>query len=786
MLQRHQTRNSLLFLAIWSVAIACQANELPHRHLATAYCVDCHGRSSPEGGLDLESLLEQPIERHSDIWERVIRKISTRQMPPLTSQRPTPAEYGSALEHLTATLDTTALDAPNPGNVPEFKRLNRTEYQNAIRDLLALEIDVTEYLPADESSDGFDHTRMRHLSPTLITRYLSAARRISQMAVGLPLSAPEGRTYRIRPDVTQEKHILGLPLGTRGGGSFLHQFPQTGTFEIQIRLTRDRNDEIEGLKGKHELVILIDKTPTATLAVEPPSAGTLADFDDATLKSRIHVSAGPHKIGATFLRKTGSLEEKIRQPLNVHFNLHRHPRLSPAIYELSITGPHPESAIPPEARPEHQTPSQKQIFVARPSKNLAAETAATRVLSPLARRAYRRAITHEDLTRLLDFFELGNAENGYEAGIQSALAAILTSPHFLFKMERHSATAPPHTAYPVNDFELASRLSFFLWSSLPDEELLELAERGQLHRTEVLSSQVERMLSDSRARNLATNFASQWLQLRNLDAITPDSRKFPDFDENLRQAMRRETELHMQALITENGSVLNLLRSNHTYLNERLAKHYGIRGVSGSRYRRVPVASTDRRGGILRQASILTVTSFATHTSPVVRGNWVLENILGAPAPPPPEDVPALDDQPTIGEFSTVRERLTQHRRDPDCASCHDLMDPIGFALENYDAVGRWREREHDASIVTSGQLPNGTQFAGIDDLEDALLEQPELFVTAFAEKLLTFALGRGIELHDGPAIRKIVKDAKSKNFRLSEIVQAIVRSVPFQLRMSP
>ena len=775
----------LLLTSCW-LTVACQAEDLPHQLIAKSYCVDCHGRSDPAGDFDLESLLDKPITQHSDAWERVVLKLRTQQMPPQASERPEPVEYSAALNHLTSVLDIASDGTPQPGRLPTFKRLNRTEYQNAIRDLLNLEIDPAEYLPADESSDGFDHTRMRHLSPTLITRYLTAARRISQQAVGLPVSSPSGRTYRIKPDVTQEKHVLGLPLGTRGGGSFLHHFQQSGTYEVQVRLTRDRNDEVEGLKSKHELVILVDKKSLATLRVEPPSSGTLADFDDALLTARIHIPSGPHQVGATFLRKSGSLEETIREPLNVHYNLHRHPRLSPAIYEISITGPDPAPSQQTDRAPEVQTPSQKRIFVVRPNHELSPKAAAIRVLRPLARRAYRRPVTPEDLMRLLGFFEIENAENGFESGIQSALAAILTSPHFLFKMEAGRATVGPRTAYAINNFELASRLSFFLWSSLPDDELLGLAEDGVLHRSEVLAAQVQRMLADDRTMNLATNFAGQWLQLRNLEGITPDSRKFPDFDENLRQAMRRETELHIEQLIVENRSVLDLLQTKHTFLNERLAKHYKIKGVSGSRYRRVDLASKDKRGGLLRQASILTITSYATRTSPVVRGNWVLENILGAPAPPPPDDVAALNEQSSIGDLPSIRERLMQHREDPACASCHDLMDPIGFALENYDAVGRWRERDQDAPILTHGQLPNGKQFDGIESLENALLAQPDLFITAFVQKLLTFALGRGTELHDAPAIRKIVRDAKEDNFRLLGIIQGIVRSVPFQQRMTP
>ena len=784
--QHFPRRMSLLLLASGWLTLVSYAEELPHQTLSKIYCVACHSSDSAEGGLDLESIISQPIVQNRDTWERVVRKISAQQMPPQSADRPTQTEYKSALKHLTTVLDTAASAAPDPGLSPAFRRLSRTEYQNSIRDLLDLEIDATEYLPADESSDGFDHTRMRHLSPTLITRYLNAARRISQLAVGSPVSSPDGHTYRIRPDVTQEQHVLGLPLGTRGGQAFLHHFQQAGTYQVEIRLTRDRNDEVEGLKGTHELIVLIDKDVRATIVVERPASGSLADFDDRKLTTRIRVPAGPHKVGVTFRRKSGSLEETIRQPLNVHYNLHRHPRLSPAIYELSITGPFADDTPSQSPGPETETPSRKRIFVARPEAELTAKAAATQVLRPLARRAYRRPLTPSDMTRLLGFFETEHAAHGYESGIQSAIAAILASPHFLLKLEAVPTQSSPNKAYAINDIELASRLSFFLWSSVPDEELLTVAEQGELHRPEILTAQVQRMLADARSRNLATNFANQWLQLRNLAAITPDARKFPDFDDNLRQAMRRETELHLEALIKENGSILDLLRTEHTFLNERLAKHYEIRGVSGSRFRRVELTGHERRGGLLRHASILTVTSYATRTSPVVRGNWVLENILGAPAPPPPADVPALEEQSTAGESVSVRTRLLQHRQDPACASCHDLMDPIGFALENYDAVGRWRQRDDDAPILTQGQLPNGKKFDGVHDLEKALLEEPELFVTAFTEKLLTFALGRGAGLHDGPAIRKVVRKARTENFRLSSIILGIVRSVPFQLRKSP
>ena len=767
---------------------SCLAEESLPRTVVARYCIDCHNPDNTEGGLDLKSALDFKVVSNSELWEKVVRKLNSRQMPPLSSERPSEPVYTSTIRHLTDRLDASAAALPNPGPTPAFKRLNRTEYQNAVRDLLDLQVDASDLLPADESSSGFDHTLVRTLSPTLVTRYLTAASKIAKQAVGTTTSGPTGKTYRIKPDVTQEKHVLGLPLGTRGGGTFLHHFQETGNYEIQIRLTRDRNDEVEGLNGKHELVLLVDDEQRASLPVTRPSSGTLADFDDTTLRAQFHVPAGPRELTATFLRKSGSLQETIRQPLNVHYNLHRHPRLSPAIYEVSVTGPYPVSPSPasaPHSDSTSDTPSQKRIFLARPSEQVSPDAAASQNLTTIARRAYRREVTPHDMSRLMQFFNDAHESDGFDAGIEAALAAILASPHFLLKIESVGTETSSAGISRINDYDLASRLSFFLWSSGPDDTLLDLAKENRLQQAGVLSAQVHRMLTDKKADNLATNFASQWLQLRNLESITPNARRFPDFDENLRRSMRRETELHIESMIAENRSVLDLLQCKHTFLNERLAKHYGIPGVQGSRYRLVELSPESRRGGLLRQASILTITSYATRTSPVVRGNWVLENILGSPAPPPPNDVPALEARASISETATLRERLLQHREDPACARCHDLMDPIGFALENFDAVGRWRDLELGKPIVGGGQLPDGESFSGLNDLEAALLKRPEVFATAFTEKLMTFALGRGIELHDAPAIRKIVREAEPDNYRISAIVLGIARSVPFQLRQA-
>ncbi len=752
-------------------------------HLIEEHCVYCHNAETNEAKLDLDGMLTQDISRNTDVWEKALRKIDARQMPPIGESRPSDTEYASITDHLAAALDTAAVAQPNPGRTDTFRRLNRTEYQNAVRDLFALEIDAAALLPADESSHGFDHITVGDLPPVLLTRYVQAAQKISRLTVGTPRKQPDGTTYRIQADVTQENHVPGLPLGTRGGGLFRHTFPCDGEYEIQIRLTRDRNDEVEGLNGSHQLEVLIDRARVATFIVEPPKKKVANHFDDTKLNARFTVSAGPRDLGVTFVRNGGSLEETKRQPLNVHFNLHRHPRLSPAIYQVSITGPFTNDT---SHGPRTETPSRRRIFIVKSTSAVDEEATARTIVTALARRAYRRSVDDNDLQRPMQFFREARQQDGFEAGIEMAISAILTSPHFLFKIEREPAPGSSAAGKPYNisDFELASRLSFFLWSSIPDEELLATAERGELRRPDVLEAQTRRMLADEKASSLATNFASQWLHLRNLESKTPDGRLFPDFDQNLRLAMREETELHFQHMVEDDGIVLDLIKTDHTYLDQRLAKHYGIPYVYGSRFRRVDLPKDSRRGGLLRQGSILTVTSYATRTSPVIRGNWVLENLLGSPAPPPPGDVPSLDAGVISSELS-VRERLTLHRADRACASCHSLMDPVGFSLENFDAVGRWRDLESGKPVDASGGLPGGSVFEGVSGLEAAILKRPDVFVRTMTEKLMTFALGRGVELYDGPAIRRVVREAKKDDYRFSAIVLGIVRSVPFQMRNS-
>jgi hypothetical protein len=747
--------------------------------LVNDYCINCHNADKKKGDLDFDNIGLEDVARHPDTWEKVVRKLRTRQMPPPDRKRPDEKTYETVLTHLEGSLDRVALQHPNPGRTETFRRLNRTEYQNAIRDLLALEIDAAALLPKDEVGHGFDNVTVGDLSPTLLDRYISAARKISRLAVGSSIRSQGGDTFRIRPDVTQEEHVDGLPIGTRGGTLISHTFPQDAEYEFQVRLARDRNEEVEGLREPHELELLIDRERVKLFTVvPPPGPNKNHEMVDQHLKFRMPLRAGPHQIGVTFLKNPSELLETKRQPYSAHFNMHRHPRLTPAIYQVSINGPY-------TAKGSGDTPSRRRIFIAKPAKPSEEEKCAERILSTLMRRAYRRPVEKVDLEKPMAFFREARAEQGFEAGIESALSAILVNPQFLFRIEQDPDGAKPNAPYRISDLDLASRLSFFLWSSIPDNELLDAAERGDLHKPAVLERQVRRMLADSRSRTLVSNFAGQWLYLRNLDSITPDLRLFPDFDDNLRQAFRQETEFFFDSIVREDRSVLDLLKADYTFLNERLAKHYGIPHVYGSRFRRVAVDRDSERGALLRQGSILTVTSYATRTSPVMRGKWVLENILGTPPPPPLPNVPALKDN-TISAMLSVRQRLAEHRANTACASCHNMMDPVGFAFENFDAVGRWRTMEDGMSVDNSGGLPDGESFNGMAGLETGLLKRPEVFAATLTEKLLTFALGRGMEYYDAPAVRKIVRDAKTSDYRFSSIIAGITTSTPFTMRRLP
>lgn len=762
--------------------------------MVKGFCLDCHSGRDATAGLDLEALskeLEASIASpENSAWEKVAKRLRARQMPPADYGHPAEKEYADALNELETALDAYAAQHPRPGRTESIRRLNRTEYQNSIRDLLGIKLDVKEMLPADQEGHGFDNVTVGELPPILLSRYLSAAEKISRLAVGRIRKNPDGRTVRLPAARTQEDHVAGLPLGTRGGLVLDHHFPTSGDYEIQIRLMRDRDEKVEGLNEPHELDILIDRKLAHRFQVKPPEKqpGWALDYtlSDKHLVKRIRVDAGLHKVGVTFPAKQFSLLENRRQPFDVAFNRHRHPRRSPAIYEVSIVGP-----FDPERNESMtNTLSRKLLFDglvgsserAKLKNAEAAQNLAEIVLSRVIRIAYRRPVQPEDLKVPLSFFNMRYEDAGFEAGIETALTTVLINPHFLLRAEKDRTSIDGRNLFSISDLELASRLSFFLWSSLPDDELLSLAESKKLSEPEVLQSQVSRMLTDPRSNSLVSNFASQWLYLRNLDSLEPDKREFADFDDNLRDAMRQETELLFEHMLRNDASILYLLKPDVTYLNERLAKHYGLKQIVGSHFRPVPVSESPRRGGILRHASILSVTSYATRTSPTIRGNWVLENLLGTPAPPPPPNVPALKEK-TTSVNATVRQRLAEHRENPACASCHNLMDPIGFALENYDAVGRWRHFDDEQEIDSSGTLPSGTPIRSVEDVENGILANPDLYAFTFAGKLMTFALGRGVEPFDGPALRKIVARAKANDYRFSELVKAIVLSEPFRMK---
>ena len=762
-----------------TVAAAPTPSAAASRRLLDRYCLTCHNQRLETAGLSLEALDIAHVDADAAVWEKVVQKLRTGTMPPSNRPQPPAGERQAMLAWLQTSLDAAADAHPNPGRTETLRRLNRTEYRNAVRDLLAVDIDAAALLPPDESGHGFDNVTVGDLPPALLDRYISASRNISRLAIGARRLSTDSTVIRVPPDATQEAHVPGLPIGTRGGVLVSHTFAQDGEYDIQVRLARNRSGNIGGLRDPrpHELELLLDRAVIASFTVARPPGGddTLLDRN---LKVRVPVTAGPHELGVTFSKDGGSLIETERQPLQSHFNEQRHPRQTPAVYQVTITGPYaPQGAA--------DTPSRRRLFVCRPDEPHQEEACAEEILATLMRRAYRRAVLAADIEGPLAFYREARAAGSFDDGIERALSAVLINPEFLFRVELDPEQAANGGAYRVSDLELASRLSFFLWSSLPDDELLAAAERGELSRPDELERQTLRMLADPRSYNLASNFAGQWLQLRNLASLSPNTRLFPDFDDNLRQAFREETERFFDSVLREGGGVPDLLSADYTFLNERLAKHYGIPNVYGTRFRRVELDPASRRGGLLRHGSILSITSYATRTSPVIRGVWVLSNIFGAPPPPPLPNVPALEENAVAANLP-MRERLAAHRGNPVCANCHRTIDPVGFALENFDALGRWRDHEGDtASIDVSGRLPLVGEFDGVDGLEAGLMSRPDLFAGTITEKLLTFALGRGVEYYDAPAVRRILRAAEADGYRLSSLIVGIVKSVPFQMRRS-
>jgi len=747
-------------------------------------CITCHGDRTRSGGLSLEGADLGDIRNGEKKWEKVIRKVRAGMMPPPTARRP-PAEQLAALAgYLETSLDRAAAVRPRPGRTA-MHRLNRAEYANAIRDLLALDVDVAALLPPDDESSGFDNIAdVLTVSPSLMERYLSASWNISRMAVGNLNIAPATSVYRLRPDLSQDQHIDGLPPGTRGGILAKHNFPLDGEYNIKVRLWRNTFDLMRGMEDRHDIEVAMDgvrltlvtaggREDFMKMAENPGTFGT--DLDQR-LAIKIPVKAGTHTIWATTVLRSHAARDDMIKPF-IRTTIDGLDIMGdPSIDRVTIEGPF-------AATGSGDTPSRRKIFVCRPAAPADESACAGKILSTLGRLAYRRPVDKATLDTLMEFYARGRAGKGsFDNGIESALQFILASPEFLIRFEADPSNLAPNAVFRLDDIALASRLSFFLWSSIPDDQLLTLAAQGKLKDPAVLEQQVRRMLADGRSRSLIANFAEQWLHLRNLKNSGPDLQAFPDFDDNLRQAMKEETTLFFDSIMREDRSVVDLLNADYTFVNERLARHYGIPNVYGSEFRRVKVPSEARRG-LLGQGSILTVTSYPNRTSPVERGKWILTNLLGVPPQPPPPNVPPLQESSADGKVLSLRERMEQHRANPVCAGCHRLMDPIGFALENFDGVGHWRTNEDGAKIDPSGTLFNGATLDGAAGLRQALAAQPVVFVGVMTEKMLTYAVGRGIEYYDMPAVRKVVQDARNKDFRFSSIVLGIVRSTPFQMK---
>ena len=765
--------------------------------LVGKYCVTCHNARMRTGGLVLDEARTQAVGANPQTWENVVKKLRTGAMPPAGLPRPDAATLASAITSLETALDRAAALRPNPGR-PVVHRLNRAEYGNAVRDLLGLEVDTRALLPADNSEQGFDNIAdVLSVSPALLDRYLSAARKISRLAVGRQTTT-DSVTYNLGRDWYQEARMSeDLPFGSIGGIAVRHEFPVDGEYRVRVKLQTNIYDYIQGLGNVHELDVRLDGALVKRFTIggpqhgQPPPVGYAGNIPgdarweayaleaDANLEVRFPATAGRRVVGVSFVRRHAWEPEGVRQPLQLGNSLAQNERIddSPGVGSLTISGPF---VVAPDADPLRARP----LFTCQPTIASQEEGCARDILSTLARRAYRRPVTQPEVETLITFYRAGRGEGSFEAGIQHALERLLCSPEFLFRIESDAGTAPA-TPYRISDLDLASRLSFFLWSSIPDDELLDLAARGRLREPAVLERQVRRMLADARAVALVTNFANQWLVVRNIRTVAPDEDLFPEFNENLREALQRETELFVQHVIREDRSVLEFLTADYTFLNERLARHYGVPNVYGSHFRRISLADTNRRG-LLGHGSILMVTAYPDRTSPVLRGKWLLENFLGTPPPPPPPDVDTSLKEDAVGaKPTTVRERLEQHRRNPACASCHAPMDPLGFALENFDPLGRWRAVEAGRPVDASGRLPNGAQLDGPAGLQQFLLAQREQFVSTLAEKLLMYAIGRKVDSADGAAVRQIRRDAAAQEYRWSSLVLGVVKSVPFQMRIS-
>jgi hypothetical protein len=820
------------------------------RAVLQRYCLTCHNQKLKDQGvvpIALDTLDISKLGADAETWERVVRKVRTGLMPPPGRPRPDKAAHDRFATWLETELDRAASANPNPGRTEPLHRLNRAEYQNVIRDLLHLDVNVASLLPADDASYGFDNIAgVLKMSPTLMDRYLTSAQKVSRLAVGTPPPFPNVEYFHLADDLPQDDHLDGLPIGTRGGTAIRYTFPMDAEYVIRVRLARDVNESVPVYAEPQQLEVSLDgervqlftlpgvsghpaqpqvtsqdpdspPPPPAKPQPRPNAQGQapnaqrprpqISQVDQAgprlspterqqrnhaddTWDVRVRVKAGVRDLNVTFIKITSALDETARlpfvRPYGASVNI-AETRKGAHLRSVEIVGPYAPSG-------PGDSPSRRRIFVCHPPSHEAPRRTsstsqeigcARTILSTLARRAYRRPVTDADLEPLLAMYGEGRRQGSFDVGIERALKRLLVSPEFLFRVERDPANIAPNTPYRISDLELASRLSFFLWSSIPDDELLDAAVKSRLADPAELARQVRRMMADERSGAFVKNFAGQWLYLRNLPSTAPVQTAFPDFDDTLRYSFQRETELFFESIVREDRGALELLTADYTFLNERLARHYGIPYITGSHFRRVTLARDSIRGGLLGQGSILTVTSHPDRTSPVVRGKWILENLLGTSPPPPPPNVPELKPTSEPGKVLSMRERMVQHRENPACASCHAIMDPIGLSLENLDGVGKARTLgESSEPIDASGVLPDGTTFTGPAGLKQALLTKSDQFVTTLTEKLLTYGLGRGVEYYDAPAVRAIVREARPGDFRFSSLIAGIVQSAPFQMRM--
>jgi mono/diheme cytochrome c family protein len=748
-----------------------------------SYCLGCHNERTKTAGVAFDTMDLADVSKDAEVWEEAVRKLRGGLMPPAGARRPERALVDTVVASLERSLDAAAAAHPNPGRVA-LHRLNRTEYARAIDDLLGVRIDGAALLPKDDEADGFDNVAsVLTVSPSFLEQYISAARVVTNLALGNPTARPGSTTYRPARGTDQSVHVDGLPLGTRGGLRFEHLFPADGEYRLNIPGLAGAG-YVRGMEYEHTLIVTLDgaKVFESRLggaedlkAIDQRQAPAVAAINERFQNISLRVPAGPHAIGVTFIARTHAESDEVLHSFRPGDGEDRIPRIG----SVEVVGPFEPAGL-------SETPSRRRIFVCRPANERDEIPCATRILSTLARRAFRRPVTEQDLAAPLAFFKAARASGDFDEGIREALPAILASPKFLYRAERSPAGLTAGSVHRLTDLDLASRLSFFLTGRAPDDELLDLAERGALEDPGVLDAQVRRLLAADRSSSLVTSFAFQWLKLRGLEELDPDAILFPNFDDSLRRAFRREIELFVESVLREDRSVVDLLTADHTFLNERLALHYGIADVRGERFRRVALADTNR-WGLLGKGGVLMATSYANRTAPVLRGAWILETLLGTPPAAPPPDVEGFPENKEGEKARSVREIMEQHRAKPSCNSCHGVMDPLGFALENFDAIGEWRnvDRYAGTPIDASGQLVDGTPVGSPADLWRALTQRPDQFVQTLTERLMTYALGRTVEYYDMPAVRQIVRDAAREHYRFSALVTGIVKSAPFQMRQS-